>query len=152
MEPSASPMKAPESCSGRCFIGYGWLEDLVTAHADPSRPFYAEFAVQRFPGDLLGWAAESVTVQDFDPDGHVRYCRISFGGYHLLGGRPFEEDVAERVAARAKEGFERIVGYLAANGFRVERAMVAMPKDLPVLAGSARLLFDEAAPGDAVPA
>jgi hypothetical protein len=133
MEPS------PRNPSHR-FIGYGRLEDLIAAHADPSKPFYVEFTVQRTSGDPLGWATEAVTVQDFDDRGNVRYVRILFGGYHLMGGQPFEEEVAKKVFARSKDGFERITEHLTANGFTVERAIVAAPRDLILLTGRADFL------------
>jgi hypothetical protein len=133
-------MEASPRNPSPCFIGYGRLEDLVAAHSDPAQPFYVEFTVQRTQGDPLGWATEAVTVQDFDDRGNVRYCRIQFGGYHLMGGQPFEEEVARKVFARSKDGFERITEYLAASGFKIERAMVAAPRDLILLMGSAGFL------------
>ena len=123
-----------------CFIGYGRLEDLVAAHADPSQPFYVEFTVQQTSGSHLGWATEAVTVQDFDVHGNVRYCRIEFGGYALLGGQPFEEEIAEKVFVRSKDGYKRITDALVLSGFTVERAMIAAPRDLVLLAGSAGCL------------
>jgi hypothetical protein len=129
------------------FIGYGRLEDLIAAHADPSQPFYVEFTVQRASGNPLGWATECVTVQDFDDRGNVRYCRIVLGGYDLLGGQPFEEDKARRAHSRAKEGLGHITEHLASNGFTVERATVAAPRDLVLLNGSADFLGPASRPG-----
>lgn len=130
MAPDASPL----------FLGYGRLEDLVAAHADPDDPFYVEFLTRRYPGDPLGWLQQTVVVQDFDPQGRVRYVRIGCGGFDLFHGHPFDEARAARAKAYAQRRHEAIRDHLLARGYRIERATVAMPKDLVLLEGTADFL------------
>ena len=122
------------------FIGYGRLEDLVAAHADPSEPFYVEFLSRRIPGDPIGWTEQTVLVQDFDPEGRVRYVRIPCGGYDLIHGTPFDEARAQEARERGSERHEAVLGYLTSRGYRVERAAIAMPRDLILLDGYADVL------------
>ena len=125
------------------FIGYGRLEDLLAAHEDREEPFYVEFLVRRFPGHPIGWAEQTVVVQDFDPKGRVRYCRISLGGYDLLHGQPFDEERARSARDRAKERHAAVLERLASLGCRIERATIATPKDLVLLDVDADFLHDE---------
>jgi hypothetical protein len=122
------------------FIGYRKLEELVAAHTNRSQPFYAELLTRRISGEPIGCAEMTIVVQDFDDAGRVRYCRLPAGEYDLIYGAPFDEGKARRLREAAVERFEAALGYLTSAGFKVERATIAIPRDLILLSGTADLL------------
>jgi hypothetical protein len=123
-----------------CFIGYARLEDLVAAHPDRSEPFYLLLVTRRLPGDPVGWVDLVALVQDFAPSGRVRYCRLPAGGYETMGGQPFDVEKARSCHERADRLHREVTDRLSNLGFRIERATVAMPRDLVPLDGTADFL------------
>lgn len=139
-------MEPSQSQSG-FFIGYGRLEDLL-AHTDPSRPLYVELLTRRTQGNPLGWAEQYILVQDMDETSRVRYCRVCCGGYDLLHGGVFDREGACRAQDHARQRYERVLQFLASRNIRVERATIAIPKDLVLLNGGADFLHAEACLSD----
>jgi hypothetical protein len=122
------------------FIGYGRLEDLLEAHTDLAQPLYVELLIRRIPGDPIGWAQQTILVQDFDQEERVRYCRLPCGGYDLIHGEAFSPEKAQQVREFANQRHTAVLEYLKAQGFKMERATVAMPKELVFLDGTAGFL------------
>ena len=126
--------------SAKHFIGFGLLEDWRWA-IDPARPVQADCIVDSNGHaknvSLTYW--KQVIVVSQSKDGDVAYCRIVVDTYKSMNGvtPAFEADKHRR---HAETAWAVIQTWLAEQGLRWQRAVVATPRNLKMLEGYADCL------------
>ena len=132
------------------YIGHAKLEEFVS-QLRPDRTLYLALLEQWIPGtdgiDLFGmelWLQTSV----WDGLEHnIFYWKLSVGQIIAPGGEPWPEEQT-RIRVAGNSALEAVRQYLGGQpnvGTVDESAVIAMPKDLKLLNGSAHCLtFDRA--------
>ena len=120
------------------FVGYARLEEWARV-ADHARPVYASRFAERSPS-YAGRVTEpydvGVVVSQPDNDGVVHYWRFTAATVTMLYGAPFDGDAPAKRQAQ-EDVWQLVCGWLVYHRFMIRQGMVAMPKDLRLLAGQA---------------
>lgn len=123
------------------WIGYPILEDMLEVVRLRNLETLYVTLIEK-PPETANYSFPSVystvlAVQCISPlDGCVRYCHIVLARITYLHGQAFDSDAKEK-HERAHDAFALIQKFLHSQGFTLERALVAMPKNLAVLEGCA---------------
>lgn len=130
------------------FIGYEDLEVLLSG-LQPTTVVYLmlmEEPVSSNGPSPVGLNRLLLSAQAITPQG-VRYWRVNLGGVQTIAGHPADERQHNSVWERARSAYQIVREWLIKNGYTVEEAAVAMPRDYRLLIGAlpAWLRYDKAA-------
>jgi hypothetical protein len=131
------------------FIGFTLLEKLI-AQLKPEQTLYLNFLEELIPGgDGIDLLRCYLLLQADNPDGQqqetVLYWRMIIGELLAPGGSPWEHEhaAARKVGLSARLAVKRFLGGQPNIGRIEESAVIAMPRDLKLTAGTAQCLsFD----------
>lgn len=121
------------------FLGYQLLENFLKDARQDAGPLYV--LLTRKPaldvdyGEPMFYAT-LLTVQSLAAGGIVRYWRYTLAKTLFLNGEPFDDKAYEK-HERSKAAHAMLLEFLEEEGFQVEEASFAMPKNLHFTAGRA---------------
>lgn len=132
------------------FIGFTLLEKLI-AQLKPEQTLYLNFLEELIPGgDGIDLLRCYLLLQADNPNGQqqetVLYWRMVIGELLAPGGAPWEHEhaAARKAGLSARSAVKRFLEGQPNAGRIEESAVIAMPRDLKLTAGTARCLsFDK---------